>query len=399
SHFTEGQSIPTRIELAGLTVGQPASVTFNINITQGSNGQHAFDFFTGPNRIEEVVQPLDGLTGYNPVKSTFVFPIPNAGNTGGVPASYYNETALKMACQQNADAAFPDKNSIWIYNGTVSNITYVWGNENASSTQQTYCTVTFTPTSTKALLVLGCHIAAELTASCEGWGVGNGASTISGSPYHFHIHNVCSPLSNCVTLGSQDQQMASSSVIVPPTCSISPSSAQVCAGATATFTATGINGSGGAPYTFAWTGPNGFSATTASITVGVAGTYSVIVSDKNGVPTEAPCTANLVVNNNPTPSVDDEEACAGSTATFSTASVPGFSYQWYLNNEEIIGAPTLSEVIPRLFKTSICPSGVAPPWLPIAGIINGCPPYFLTSLTIVAIISTIFAIPLLPAVI
>ena len=348
SHFTEGESIPTRIELAGLTPNVPASVTFDINIIQGSDGQHAFDFFTGPNRIEEIVSPLDGLTGYNPTKSTFIFPIPNAGNTGGVPASYYNETALKMACQQNADAAFPDKNSIWIYNGTVSNITYVWGNEDGSSTQKTYCTVTFTPTQSKALLVLGCHIGAELTVSCEGWGVGNGASTISGSPYHFHIQNICSPLSNCVTLGSQDQQMASNTVIVPPTCSVSPSSAVICAGTTATFTASGINGSGGAPYTYAWTGPNGFTATTASITVGIAGTYSVIVSDKNGVPTESPCTVNLVVNNNPLPSVDDEQACVGSTATFSTASVPGYSYQWYLNNVMISGATSNSYTTPAL---------------------------------------------------
>ena len=348
SHFTEGQSIPTRIELAGLTPNVPASVTFNINITQGNDGQHAFDFFTGPNRIEEIVSPLDGLTGYNPVKSTYVFPIPNAGNTGGVPAGYYNETALKMACQQNVDAAFPDKNSIWIYNGTVSNITYVWGNEDGLSTQQTYCTVTFTPTSTKALLVLGCHIAAEPTFACAGWGVGNGASTIGGSPYHFHIDNICSPLSNCVTLGSQDQQMASNTIIVPPTCSISPSSAQICAGATAVFTASGINGSGGAPYTFAWTGPNGFSASTASINVGVAGTYSVIVSDSNGVPAEAPCTVNLVVRDNPAPSVDDEEACVGSTATFSTTSIPGYSYQWYLNNILIPGATSNSYTTPAL---------------------------------------------------
>ena len=348
SHFTEGQSIPTRIELDGLTPNVPASVTFNINIIQGSDGQHAFDFFTGPNRIQEIVSPLDGLVGYNPVKSTYVFPIPNAGNTGGVPAGYYNETALKMACQQNADAAFPDKNSIWIYNGTVSNITYVWGNEDGASTQQTYCTVTFTPTSTKALLVLGCHIAAEPSFACAGWGAGNGASTISGSPYHFHIDNICSPLSNCVTLGSQDQQMASNTIIVPPTCSVTPSSAEICAGATAIFTASGINGSGGAPYTFAWTGPNGFSASTASINVGVAGVYSVIVSDSDGVPAEAPCTVNLVVNDNPVPSVADEEACVGSTATFSTTSTPGYSYQWYLNNVLIPGATNNSYTTPIL---------------------------------------------------
>jgi hypothetical protein len=181
-------------------------------------------------------------------------------------------------------------------------------------------------------------------------GVGNGASTIGGSPYHFHIDNICSPLSNCVTLGSQDQQMASNTIIVPPTCSIAPSSAQICAGATAVFTASGINGSGGAPYTFAWTGPNGFSASTASINVGVAGTYSVIVSDSNGVPAEAPCTVNLVVYDNPAPSVDDEEACVGSTATFSTTSIPGYSYQWYLNNNIIPGATSNSYTTPDLVQ-------------------------------------------------
>jgi hypothetical protein len=107
SHFREGQSIPTRIELDGLTVGQPASVTFNINIVQGNDGQHAFDFFTGPTRIAEAVQPLDGLSGYGPVPNYYQFPIPNAGNTGGVPAGYYDETALKMDCQQDHDT--PEK--------------------------------------------------------------------------------------------------------------------------------------------------------------------------------------------------------------------------------------------------------------------------------------------------
>ncbi len=322
SHFREGESVPTRIELVDLTPNVPASVTFNINIIQGSNVKHAFDFFTGANRIAETVNPLDGLSGYGP-RSLFTFPIPNAGNTGGVPAGYYDQTAIKMACQQTNDAGSPEKNSIWIYNGTVTGITYVWGNEEGTSTQQTYCTVTFIPTATKVLLALGCHVAAENSVGCGGWGIGNGASAISGSPYHFHIQQICSPLSNCVVLGSQDQQMASDAVIIPPTCSVSPSSAQVCAGSTATFTATGINGSGGAPYSYSWTGPNGFTATTASITVGVAGIYSVIVRDKNGVPTESPCTANLIVNELPNVVANDAQVCTGLTVQLSATPLGG----------------------------------------------------------------------------
>jgi hypothetical protein len=323
SHFVEGQSVPTRIELDGLTAGVPASVTFNINIIQGNNGEHAFDFFTGPNRIAETVSPLDGLSGYGAV-SYFTLPIPNAGNTGGVPAGYYDQTAIKMACQQGVDAGTPSKNSIWIYNGTITSITYLWGDEDGASTQHTYCTVTFTPSSTKTLLVVGCHIAQEeFNNGCAGWGTGKGATAIGGSPYHFHIDNICSPLSNCVTLGSQDQQMAADAVIIPPTCSITPSTATVCSGATATFTASGIGGSGGAPYTFAWTGPGGFTA----ITVGVAGTYSVIVSDKDGNPTEAPCSAELIVNTVSLSLEKTDVSCNGGstgsvTATFSGGTAP-----------------------------------------------------------------------------
>ena len=74
SHFTEGQSIPTRIEVTGLTADVEATLTFNINIIQGSNvpPKHAFDFFTGPNRIAELVQPLDGLTGYGESKLALI---------------------------------------------------------------------------------------------------------------------------------------------------------------------------------------------------------------------------------------------------------------------------------------------------------------------------------------
>ncbi len=251
SHFTEGQSAPTRIEMTGLTTGVPTSMTFNINITQGNGGKHAFDFFTGPNRINELVDPLSGLSGYGPVNTSFAFPIPTAANTGGVAASFYDETAPKMACQQAFDNAqgHPERNAIWIYNGTVTNITYLWGNENAANTEQTYCTVTFTPSSTQVLLVVGCHIAQEGTLDgCAGWGIGNGATAISGSPYHFHNDKICTPLANCVNLGSQDQQLSSSAVCAPPTVAITGNNT-VCSGTSTTLTATPTPAG---TYTYQW---------------------------------------------------------------------------------------------------------------------------------------------------
>jgi hypothetical protein len=57
----------------------------------------------------------------------------------------------------------------------------------------------------------------------------------------------------------------------------------------------------------------------------------------------------LTVNPNPTPSVDDEEECVGSTATFSTASLgAGFTYQWYKDDVIISGATNNSYTTPAL---------------------------------------------------
>src|SRR5262249_17313007 len=70
-----------------------------------------------------------------------------------------------------------------------------------------------------------------------------------------------------------------------PTCSITPPSQAICAGASATFTATGSGP--GQPLTFAWTGPNGFTATGPTITINNAqaanaGTYTATVTDSHG---------------------------------------------------------------------------------------------------------------------
>src|SRR5439155_7774861 len=85
-----------------------------------------------------------------------------------------------------------------------------------------------------------------------------------------------------------------------PSCSVTPSSATICAGGSQTFT---VNPSGGvAPYTFLWN----TGATTSNITVSSGGTYSVTVTDTNGCSTS--CSATLTVNPTPSCSVTPSNA-------------------------------------------------------------------------------------------
>jgi len=115
-------------------------------------------------------------------------------------------------------------------------------------------------------------------------------------------------------------------VIAAPTCSIAPPSSNVCAGATACFTATGTGPVDGQPYTIRWSGPNGFAQTNTGVlnsTICInnaqavnAGVYTATVIDQFGC--QSTCTATLVVNPNPTCSITPSSAtnCVGGSTTF-----------------------------------------------------------------------------------
>ncbi|HSK12254.1 MAG TPA: T9SS type A sorting domain-containing protein [Phnomibacter sp.] len=102
-----------------------------------------------------------------------------------------------------------------------------------------------------------------------------------------------------------------------PECNITGTNV-ICAGASASFTA-----SGGTAY--AWTGPGGFTANTATISnLTVAGTYTVTVS-ANGC--ERTCTRELTVNPLPECNITGNNViCAGASATFTASG--GTAYAW-----------------------------------------------------------------------
>jgi len=103
----------------------------------------------------------------------------------------------------------------------------------------------------------------------------------------------------------------------------------ICSGSTTTMTAA-VSGGLGTP-SFSWTGPNGFTATTQTISVSTAGTYTVTVT------TSSNCrvSASGVLTVNPTPSASitpsRAEVCAGTSQTFTlniTSGTAPFTINW-----------------------------------------------------------------------
>jgi len=323
AHYAEGWSIAYRMQLDGFTAGATGNVLV-IEWDTYKGGKHALDYITHYQNLDnpsgshqntfghtqETVDPLEGLTASDYTSSsTFLIPAPAAPT-----ATFFN--------------SFTGSKLLTIYNGTITGFQYLVQDSPDGDRLVTRAAITFNLAAgkTKALIAWGGHIASE-----QDWGVGEGATGISGSPYHTRL------ISLNGAGGNQDRSLQAAAVVIPPTCSVTPSSATVCEGGTATFTASGSGGSGGAPYTFAWTGPNGYTATTAAITVGVEGTYTVIVRDKNGVGSSNNCSAQLVVNDiDPGTIAGGGTLCAPFNPAAFTSTTPGsgdgtITYQWQSN--------------------------------------------------------------------
>src|SRR6266700_2665441 len=302
-HYLEGQSIPYSVCLGNLTPGVPATTSFKYDTLKG--GKHAIDFITSNNRIAEVVDPTDACSGTYGAESLFPIPTP-AGTTT---ASCF--TALPPAERQMS-----------IFNGTISNITYVsQGSETSTGDETTVVRVTFTPSSSSVILSWGGHIASE--QDC--WGIGNGATSVPGSPYHTALNGpegICQPVGTCFSTGDQDMQLAAAAVCNPPLATAIVNQT-VCKGSTATFSTT-ATGSGTLSFQWKIDGTNTSTgvtstATTSSIAIDTtglsAGNHDVCVvvtsSSSCGSPGDTKC-AVLTVDQVTATSTKTDVSCNGS---------------------------------------------------------------------------------------
>jgi hypothetical protein len=143
------------------------------------------------------------------------------------------------------------------------------------------------------------------------------AALADGGAYDVCVDDACglATISSAATL----------TVNAPPSCTISPPSATICAGGSQTFV---VNPTGGTPgYTYLWSD----GTTGASLTTNAAGTYSVTVTDSNGCTTS--CSATLTVNPTPSCTVVPASAaiCAGGAQIFTvtpSGGTPGYTFLW-----------------------------------------------------------------------
>ncbi len=187
-------------------------------------------------------------------------------------------------------------------------------------------TLFWVSTSTNLLVEMAGHLAIGGAAgNTLGYGPGRGSASINGGPYHFKLSTL-----DGASLGSQDNQIKGADILVPPPVIALSSAAQnICAGSgPATFTVN-VTADGTAPFSYAWTGPNGFTSNAPTISVHVAGTYSVIVTDANGLSAPA-LSAVVTVSACPVVTISGEPiTCAKPQVELvAQSSASNLVYQW-----------------------------------------------------------------------
>ncbi|HEX7166661.1 MAG TPA: hypothetical protein VF230_06750, partial [Acidimicrobiales bacterium] len=182
SHYAEGESVPFRLLVTGVTPGVQTSVVIEYDNTDSH--KHAYDYLTSFDFTESDANPCTGVT-------PCVGPTTTAIDT---------DTTLAAASPPVTQAA----GSIAVYNGVANDFAYVSqpaGPEGQHN--QTQAEITFTPTNSTVLLAWGGHI-----SSPEDWGAGDAASTLEGSPFHMRLIELDGD-----TVGNQDRSLKASAVL------------------------------------------------------------------------------------------------------------------------------------------------------------------------------------------
>jgi len=198
AHYQEGQSVAYRVLLTGLPTSVKSTIEIEWDIRQSS--KNAIDYITGPQRITETVDPTIGVSGLG---SATYWPIPTPTSNSVRIASF--------------NALPNDSNNKYLWGYNVSSVTfepYVNGSDTVANSS-TSITINVIPTSSTVVLAWGGHIAAEAD-----WGVGEGATDVSGSPYHMRILELCNGTPVKCGGGNQDRSLAAAAVTPASTITI-----------------------------------------------------------------------------------------------------------------------------------------------------------------------------------
>jgi hypothetical protein len=176
----------------------------------------------------------------------------------------------------------------------------------------------------------------------------SGVSTVNvtpatGSPGYIDYQVTGTEQSLCSTVTKSDTVRVYT--YAPLTASIASSNPTICSGSSVTLTATA---SGGNPaYSYLWN----TGATTPSITVSTAGTYSVTVNDQISSCGATTQQMTMTVTNPVAPTAPPVSICTGNTATLN-ATAPGGPYQWYDVNHNLVCSCTSASITTPVLTSS-----------------------------------------------
>jgi len=152
--YSEGNSIPMRLELTQMCSGEPWCIVLRYNFKDGNTPRHFYDFLGTYNASEPTVNGHQ-LDGFNCSEPPTLFPIP-----------------------ADPSLAYQLPGNFTVYNGEITDVSaYSVVNGSTISKELTITGVTAPGTGARDVLILfGGHLARE-----NEWGPGNGASSFPGA--------------------------------------------------------------------------------------------------------------------------------------------------------------------------------------------------------------------------
>jgi uncharacterized repeat protein (TIGR01451 family) len=223
STYGEGDVVPFRLAIEGLTAGQH---TIHLNYDFLTGGSEAYDFLATWNVTENPNKCADPNSGG---ASSHCPNSLGAADTHAFPGDSFSP-AVSPGLTVNGAIAFAGvSRNLTMYGGTVDGITAP-----AHASGKGDMVVTFTTTSDWAFLLWGAHIAQSAYWNESNGGAANGAATISGAPWHMRTQQLDNSSNK-----NQDRSIQPSAIaVVQPNISVTKTADQgtINAGDTAAFT-------------------------------------------------------------------------------------------------------------------------------------------------------------------
>jgi uncharacterized repeat protein (TIGR01451 family) len=287
SHYAEDEVTPQRIVLDLPESGPTTGRTVEISYLTRKGGVHAYDSLATWNHTQSTADRCANLSAADCVPGpASTFPIPPdptvvADNLGAGSATSAHQLGGQV---------------FTLYGGTVTDASsYTHDDAGGTGDSHAHVTLTYSVPSTddgaKVMLLFGGHIAASLGS--RGWGVGVGAGSISGGPYHMRITGA-----DGESVGNRDNQIQSGAILAPASLVIE----KIAVGGDATFdySSTGgianplsITTSGGSgSQSFANVSPGAYTVTETALPAGWDFT-SLVCVDEDGGTTVTGQTANI----------------------------------------------------------------------------------------------------------